>query len=107
MNFLQDSRAWRKADLFTLLVEVYSALIKENKPLKPAEVGERLRKFYELVDKAGQQAEEIEIETEHRRIMEYYTATRQATNDRMVRVNRGEILQDVINGKFEFGKKQD
>ena len=104
-EFSQDSRVWRKADLFTLLVEVYKALIKENKPLEPTEVGKHLRKFYELVDKAGQQEEEIE--QEHRRIVEYYTATRQATNDRMVRINRGEILQDVINGKFEFGKKQD
>ena len=106
-KFSQDSRVWKKADLFTLLVEVYRALIKENKLLEPAEVGERLRKFYELVDRSGQQEKEIEIEGEHRRIFEYYTATRQATNDRITRINRGKILQDVIDGKFTFSEKQD
>ena len=47
----QNSRAWKTTDLFTLLVEVHRALIKANSPLDPANVGKRLRQFYESVDK--------------------------------------------------------
>ena len=102
----QNSRPWRtKSDLFTLLVEVYRALIKDNRPLKPVEVGRRLRKFYGLVDESGRT--DAEIEGKNNKIAEYYTATRQATNDRTSRVNRGEILRDVIKGEFEFDRQQD
>ena len=104
-NFPQDSRVWKKTDLFTLIVEVYRDLIKENKSLEPTKIGKRLRKFYELVDESGQQAEEIE--NEHKRIVEYSTATRQATNARSSRILRGKIVRDVINGNFAFGKKRD
>ncbi|MDE0423572.1 MAG: DUF262 domain-containing protein [Candidatus Poribacteria bacterium] len=105
-GFLQNSRVWRKADLFTLLVEIYRALVKENKPLQPAKVGEQLRQFYELVERLGQRGLDSEVEKEDKRIAEYLTTTRQATNDRMTRINRGKILQDVISGKF-FDEKQD
>ena len=104
-RFPQSSRAWKKADLFTLLVEIYRALVKENKPIEPAEVGKRLQAFYESVDNLRQ--EKAEIETADSRIVEYSTITRQATNDRSSRINRGKILQDVISGKFVFGKKRD
>ena len=96
----RNSRIRKKADLFTLLVEIYRALIKENKPLEPVEVGGRLLQFYELVDKSVQTEEGIW--TEHDRIAEYYNATRQGTNHRANRVNRGKILQNVINGEFVF-----
>ena len=104
-RFPQRCRAWKKSDLFTLLVEIYRALVKENKPLEPAEVGKRLQEFYELVDHLGQK--KAEIETADSRIVEYSTTTQQATNDRSSRINRGNILQDVINGEFVFRKKQD
>ena len=101
----KDSRAWGKADLFTLIVEVHRALIKENTLLEPAEVSKRLRQFYESVDKLRLSGEEIEMGNS--RLHVYYTATRQATNDRTSRINRGKILIDVILGEFDVGKKQD
>lgn len=104
-KFPQNSRVWRKADLFTLLVEIYRALVKGNKSLESAKVGEQLRKFYQSVEASGQREEASEIEKDDKRITEYLTTTRQATNGRMTRINRGKILQDVINGKF-FGEKQ-
>ena len=99
----QNSRAWRKTDLFALLVETYRALIKENKPLDSAEVGERLKKFYMLVDSVRQN--EGESGTKDGKVAEYYNTTRRATSDRANRINRGKILQTVINGEFTFGKK--
>ena len=104
-NFPRDSRVWRKAGLFTLIVEVYRALIKESRSLDPEKTGKQLRKFYELVDNLGQQVEAIE--NEHKRIVEYATATRAGTNNRGSRILRGKIVQDVINGNFAFGKKRD
>ena len=99
----QNSRAWRKTDLFALLVEIYRALIKENKPLDPMEVGGRLKEFYMLVDSARQN--EGESGQEDSRIAEYYNTTRRATSDRANRISRGKILQAVINGEFTLGKK--
>ena len=98
------SRIRRKADLFTLLVEVYRALIKEDKPLEPVEVGRRLQQFYELVDQSVKTEERIWMEQS--RLVEYYNATRQGTNHRTNRISRGNILQDVINGDFLFDKME-
>ena len=99
----ENSRAWRKSDLFTLLIEIHKALFKEEKNIKPVEVGKRLQQFYNLVNKSAQTDEEIG--TEHSRIQEYYITTIQGTNSRTNRINRGKIIQDVINGDFKFGKK--
>lgn len=95
----EDSRAWRKSDLFTLLIEIHRALFKEEKDIKPVEVGKRLLQFYDLVNKSSQTDEEIGAE--HGRISEYYIATIQGTNSRTNRIRRGKIIQDVINGDFE------
>lgn len=100
----QNSRAFRrKSDLFTLLVESHRTVTKnKEKPLDPVKVGKRLRQFYELVDKSVRTEETIGAENS--RIVTYYDATRQGTNQRVNRINRGKILQDVINGDFSFDK---
>ena len=98
-----DSRAWRKSDLFTLLVEIYRALFKAKNNIKPVEVGKRLLRFYDLVNKSGQTDD---LGTEHSRIQEYYIATLQGTNSRTNRINRGKIIKDVINGDFKFDKME-
>ena len=50
----ENSRAWKKSDLFTLLVELYRALFKSELDIKPVEVSKRLQRFYDLVDKSDQ-----------------------------------------------------
>ena len=99
-----DCRAWRKSDLFTLLVEIHRALFKAKKNIKPVEVGKRLLLFYDLVNKLARTDEEIG--TEHSGIQEYYKAAIQGTQSRSNRIKRGKVIQDVINGDFEFGKKE-
>lgn len=94
----ENSRAWKKSDLFTLLVELYRALFRWKIDIKPVEVSKRLLRFYDLVDKSDQ--------IDHSRIQEYYKATIQGTNSRSNRIRRGEIIQDVINGDFEFDTKK-
>ena len=99
-NLPEDCRAWRKSDLFTLLVEMHRALFKEEKDIKPVDVGKRLLMFYDLVNKSAQTDERIG--KEHGRIQEYYLATMQGTNSRTNRINRGKIIKDVINAEFVF-----
>ncbi len=103
-DFHKDSRAWRKPELFTLLVELYRALFRWKIDINPVEVGKRLQKFYDLVNKLARTDEEIG--TKHSRIQEYYQAALQGTNSRSNRIRRGEIIQDVINGDFEFDTKK-
>lgn len=100
----EDSRAWRKSDLFTLLVEIHRTLFKEDNNVKPIEVGKRLLRFYDLVNKSAKANEEVG--TEHSRIQEYYKAAIQGTQSRSNRIRRGKIIKDVINGDFKFGKKE-
>lgn len=100
----EKSRAWRKSDLFTLIVEIHRALFREEINVKPAEVGKRLLRFYDLVNKSAKADEEFE--KKHRKIMEYHNAALQGTNNRSNRIRRGEIIQAVINGDFEFDTKK-
>ncbi len=94
-----DCRAWRKSDLFTLLVEIHRTLFKEKNNVKPIEVGKRLLRFYDLVNKSAKANEGVG--TEHGRIQEYYKAALQGTQSRSNRIRRGEIIQDVINGDLK------
>jgi hypothetical protein len=100
----ENSRAWKKSDLFSLLIEIHKALFKTEKEIKSAEVGKRLQRFYDLVDKSARPEENLEIENSG--LQEYYKAALQGTNSRTNRIKRGEILRDVINGEFEFDKKE-
>ena len=102
-DFHEDSSAWRKPELFTLLVEIHRALFKKEKEFKSIEVGKRLQKFYELVDKSART--DGGFGTENGRLQEYYKAALQGTNSRTNRINRGKIIQDVINGDFTFNQK--
>ncbi len=100
----EDSRAWRKPDLFTLLVEIHRALFKGKKNIKPIEAGKRLLRFYDLVNKLARTDEEVGAK--HGRIQEYYKAAIQGTQSRSNRIKRGKIIQEVINGNFEFEKQE-
>ena len=90
-SFPDDCRAWRKSDLFTLLVEVHRALFKEKNNVKPLEIGKQLLQFYELVDKSAKANEEVG--TEHSKIQEYYKAAIQGTQSRSNRIRRGQIVK--------------
>ena len=99
----EKSRAWRKSDLFTLIIEIHWALFKEKIIIEPIEVGKRLQSFYDLVNKSAKADEEFA--SEYRKIMEYYNSALQGTNSRSNRIKRGKIIQDVINGTFTFNQK--
>lgn len=91
LNFDSSSRAFKKADFFTLFVETHRALIKENLKLSVSSMRSRLDDFYAKVERAsaGQ-------ENENSDPMEYYKAALQASNDRSSRILRGNIIKGII-----------
>jgi hypothetical protein len=89
------SRAFRKTDLFSLLVEVHRALFKRAVTLDSAGVGLRLQDFYADVETAssseggGSKLARL-----------YYWSTVRAAIDRGNRVRRGEILQNILDPTY-------
>ncbi|MBV9706008.1 MAG: DUF262 domain-containing protein [Chloroflexi bacterium] len=95
-EFDTNSRAWKKSDFFTLLVEVYRALIKSKLHLNPKHIRENLKEFYDKVDEYASSNRNEDVDAE---IRDYHKATLQGTNDRGSRIRRGQIIQQIIAGK--------
>jgi len=95
MNFPSTSRLWKKADLFTAMVEIHSAVFKRQKQLSVASVAERLMAFYSKVDSMDFQGDPESSPSR------YYKAALQATNDRSSRVVRGEIIRSVLDAPVQ------
>jgi hypothetical protein len=90
-NFGPRSRAWKKADLFTLIVEVDRQL-NEGKSLEsPGDVVDWLEAFYHAVD--------LEQNGDNGLAAIYYKSALQATNDRGNRIRRGLIIAGVLEQK--------
>jgi hypothetical protein len=87
-NFESKSRAWKKADLFTLFTEIDRALHIDGRKLQPSETVEILEPFYKGVEDANLTDSNI------RGI--YYKAALQGSNDRINRVRRGIIIDCAL-----------
>lgn len=87
-GFAEESRIWRKADIFTAIIEFYNALALEKLSLQPSLVVERLERFYDEVDTKT-------FEPLHIAGL-YYKAALQASNDRLNRIRRGIIVAGII-----------
>jgi hypothetical protein len=90
MRIPSGSRLWKKADLFTALVELHRAVFKRRLDPKPEELAQVIQDFYLCVDDSEMRGDS---ESDASR---YYKAALQATNDRGSRVSRGEILSGII-----------
>ncbi len=99
--FDERSRVWKKSDLLTLLVEMYRLnplIVVDKMKLSPHLVGERLKRFYSLVDIHAND-DHVKLEgllIDLKDISDYSKAASQATNDRGSRIRRGEIIHRVI-----------
>jgi hypothetical protein len=87
-GFDPKSRVWKKADLFSLVVELDQALRNRKLDLQPIRVLNSLEQFYKRV--------EGEADTVHGI---YYKAALQASADRLNRVRRGRIVYGVVAGE--------
>lgn len=104
-NLDSTSRAWKKTDLLTLLVETDAILNRSEKELNPAVVGPRLSDFYEAVDalyrKPGESStlwkSKVDLAT-------YLKAATRATNDKYSRDVRGEVVAHVLSASSRTKK---
>ncbi len=97
--FPEKSRAWKQTDLFTLLVELHTAVVVEKLELDSATVGPRLRGFYARVDefyKARKLPLESEVPEDAQTVFAYLKAATKATNDKYARVERARIVSELI-----------
>jgi hypothetical protein len=103
-RFEDKSRVWKKADLFTLMVEVHRLLSKKGVLLDPNAVRENLELFYDVVDGDGQDLEHSPLHWIKRdRIDEYRKDTLQGTNDRSSRIRRGKLVGDILEWTTSHG----
>ncbi len=85
-----DSRLWKKTDLFTALVEVYRCMITEGRSLDETNVADDLERFYGEVDGYSKTG------VGHSDVAMYQKATIQASNDRSSRVARGKAFRASV-----------
>jgi hypothetical protein len=101
LNLKRYSRAWKQVDLFTLVVELHRAIYRDGIRLKRDKLGADLADFYQRVDafmiKRGAAVTVVQPED----VAKYYFAALQATNDRVSRINRGEVMRIVIRAAAE------
>lgn len=91
MNFDRRSRAWKKADFYTLFVELDRIANRQGQDIDPEVVGQRLSAFFEQVD--GVRDADAAPEGA---VGDYFKATLQSTNDRGPRVTRGRVIGELI-----------
>ena len=88
-------RAWKKADLLNLIVEVHRYTVKE-KSSPDAEFTQRMTRFYQLVDEYRTSRQgDADIDR-------YYNSVIQAANDRSNRIARGEVIKKVIRCENDY-----
>jgi hypothetical protein len=93
-NFLEEcafeskSRAWKKADLFSLLVELDQCLHVNRVPLQPSKVLETLTAFYNAVENSPVNQDQVSSI--------YYKAALQASNDKINRIRRGVVISCLL-----------
>jgi hypothetical protein len=99
LNFIEEcgfspkSRVWRKADLFTLIVELDQALLANTLNLQPSIVVKNLEDFYQSINTNSVNTSDVPAI--------YYKAALQASNDKINRVRRGLIIGAILNQKPE------
>lgn len=89
-GFPEASRAWKKADLFTLIIEIDRCLSDTRRDLQPSFTVDTLTDFYQVVDHS--EPDESNVPSI------YYKAALQASNDRVNRMRRGLIIGSLLEG---------
>lgn len=93
----EDSRAWKKTDLFTLIVEVHSLLVSREVKLNPVVAGNKLKEFYSTVNEMYSKGIDSEADAGESKITyDYMKAATKATNDKYSRVARASIIGNIL-----------
>lgn len=91
LNFPPKARIYKKADFFTLFVELYKLLIESRVILHIPQVRKGLEDFFSVVDLVGAGTATSDVDAER-----YYKAALQASNDRSNRIARGEVVNKLL-----------
>lgn len=91
-GFVPKSRLWRKADLFSMIVEIDNCLSQIGRKLAPSFVVDTVSSFFDKVGEGIDQGTVAGI---------YYKAALQASNDRGNRLRRGNILLGLLTKQKE------
>ncbi|MBR9753610.1 MAG: DUF262 domain-containing protein [Gammaproteobacteria bacterium] len=92
LNLASDSRAFKKADFFTLFIEMHRVLIKEGKAIDYIDLSIKLSGFYECVNHAA-----AGLDRTNKKADEYYRSALQGSNDRANRITRGKLIREIIS----------
>jgi Protein of unknown function DUF262 len=92
-NLGENSRVWGKADLFTLIVELYRYILAGN-TIDIKVFGDKARQFYDRIESEASRSGIDSLG------FAYYQAAFQAVNDRSKRVARGDIFRDEVLHKL-------
>lgn len=97
LNFDSNSRAFKKADFYTLFVEIHRALVKHRLSIDVRVLRRRLDSFYDRVDRAaaGDTGDDKEAQ-------EYYNSALQASNDRSSRITRSKSIYQIIQSSADI-----
>lgn len=93
LNFGPSSRAFKKADFYTLFVEIHRAIVKNGLQLNVSILRKQLDEFYSRVDRVASGTPGDDKEAK-----DYYRAALQASNDRSNRIIRGKSVYAIIDG---------
>ena len=95
-DFTPRCRVWKQTDLFTVIVEFYSALISRRQEYDPKLVGKTLQAFFDEVDDLFAASSTLDSAAQSQNVMRYLKAATKATNDKYARVERAEIISGLL-----------
>jgi uncharacterized protein with ParB-like and HNH nuclease domain len=98
-SFDSDSRAWKKADLFTLIVELYKTICIDNLTIDKHSFCKNINSFYNEVNSLKDRGIKADDKGDNDHTI-YYFSTLQASNDRSSRIRRGEIINKIITNSL-------
>ena len=90
---IESERFLHKADLFTLIVELYKNIVIKKIEINLILLGEKLNRFYGIVDQINIESPEENVDVI---ALQYKYAAQQGTNSRGNRIKRGEIISKII-----------
>ncbi len=96
MSLPTDSRFWKKADLFTLLVELDSALHNRFDDITPVKVSLQLLMFETQLENHGKHADVSDSPLSKEVVANYSSAAAQGSNHRKNRITRGRAIGDLL-----------
>lgn len=90
LNLPTSSRAFKKADFYSIFIEIHKAIYVHNKVISISDSRENLDNFFDKVESASS-GEGTDILANN-----YYKAALQGSNDRNNRILRGNAIQSLL-----------